>query len=199
MGTYEGSKTKRYIDIIRTYVIGPLEQFEALRKSCFATTMLIFAAIDGLGALVHEQEKAKNSERFKGYLDRLGQNYKDRAEDLWKLRNNLMHTAMNVASFMSAAEETSQHHLSTCGDYLFVNSVTLIRDFKKALDELEAQLQRNEYGLLERAEGRLEECNYDPESLSTLGTGSRNLVPATTPPPVAHRGYVRSKVPVSCE
>lgn len=192
MGAYDSSKTQAYINVIRTYVIEPLERVDGLGKSCFAATMLVFAAIDGLGALVHGDSHPGSRQRFEEFLGWLGEKYKDNAEGLWRLRNDLMHSAMNVACFMSSVpEEKGWHLVKLTEEYLFVHTGQLIEDFKRALDCLEDDLRNNCGSLFDRAEERLVERNLDRSRIA--GTTCCDGIAATTPPPVAPAKYVQLK------
>lgn len=180
---YSGSKVERYVNIVRTYVLEPLEKSDGLSQSCFATTLLVFAAIDGLGALVHDDDNASPKQRFMGFFAWLGEDYKEKGESLWELRCYLVHSALNVASFMSCANGTEGCHLSQMGEYLFIHTARLIRDFKKALDQLESEFRENRNGLFYQAEARLE---WHPrDETNTADTTCCNAVTATTPAPIA--------------
>src|ERR1043166_1190341 len=115
---YEESATFEYLKVIRQHVIQPLEA-TALGESCFAAAMLIFAAVDGLGKLTHPDDRAKAGERFKSFLPRLGAQYTRHARRLWELRNQLDHSAINVACFMSKTQDAEGEHLEWFDDHLF--------------------------------------------------------------------------------
>lgn len=182
MGGYDNSKTERYVTLVWKHVVKPLEDSQ-VGQSCFAAVMLIFAAVDGLGALLTETG-AGNSERFKTFMRRyFPGKYGECIDDLWKLRNTLMHNALNVASFLSRVPENQIEHLSRLDEYLFVHTEELLRDFKEALDRFECDMQ-TDAGLFTQAESVLKEHNVS----YTLKS------PATPPPPVSIE-YIRTKAP----
>ncbi len=179
MGTDAPEKTEAYFRIIDEHIIAPIANTD-LKKSCVATIMLIFAAMDGLGKLIHESDTAGAANRFKTFLPRMGSNYAANADALWELRNSLMHNALNTASFMSStymADMAEQHHLDmTRSDGLiFVSTTLLLKDFRSAKSRLQEEL-RQDPDLLERAASRLEWLEEDPQEIWNF--------PTTPPPPV---------------
>jgi hypothetical protein len=181
---YAGSATSEYLNAIREHVIRPLDGTQ-LSDHCFAASMLIFAAIDGLGKLIHEKADAGAGDRFKGFLPNLGDQYRLREDDLWDLRNSLDHNAINRACYMSKTDDARGEHLEVENGHLFVHTVRLFDDFRTAVDELEKVFQLNP-DLFRRAEGRLEFT-----SLELSGWRDPNV--QTTPPPVVRFRYVRER------
>jgi len=171
---YESSAACEYLRVIKQHVIHPLDTTQ-VADSCFAAVLLIFGAIDGLGKLAHENENALAGERFKSFLQRLGQEYSALGEELWRLRNTLAHSAMNVACFLSKTDEARGEHLEQDGGYIFIHTGKLLEDFKTALNKLEAEYQTNG-SLLQRAESRL---RWD--SINERGWRGGGVMP--TPPP----------------
>lgn len=147
-------KTTKYIEAIARHVISPLKN-SAVSEHCFASAILIFGAIDGLGNLIHPDENANSGTRFKYFLPRLGQKYAVSRELIWKLRNSIAHNAINVAAFMSQAEDTEFHHLEVDCGHIFVHTRQLANDFCHAFEELLAELQQD-CELSNRVESRLE-------------------------------------------
>lgn len=178
--SYDGSATQEYFRVIREHVIQPL-QSTAMSESCFGSAMLIFAAVDGLGTLTHPDEHAKAGVRFKAFLPRIGADYQARAKELWRLRNALVHSAMNVASFMSKREEAWAEHLQKEHGFLFLHTKTLLEDFRTSVDQLEQEVRRDA-ALLGRMESRLEWGCIDPW---------RNVRATSTSPPAV--GFVHHR------
>ena len=137
-------KTTKYLTLIQTYVIDPLDR-TTLSQSCFATVLMLCGCIDGFGKLIHPDEKARSGERFKYFLERLGPRYKESENELWELRNDLAHNALNVAAYLSHVHSTSIAHLkkSSCGQYLLLNTQCLLNDFKQAFNTLRDELSEN--------------------------------------------------------
>jgi len=163
--------------VIRRHVIEPLET-TGVHESCFAAAMLIFSSVDGLGMLIHSDSNAHPGARFKCFLMRMGQKYAALDEQLWKLRCSLVHSAMNVACFMSKTDDARGEHLEVSHDHVFVQTALLLLDFKTAVEHLEAEF-RTDSSLLERAESRLEWAEIQR-------SGWRDGGPPTTPPPGIH-------------
>jgi hypothetical protein len=171
---YSPTATCEYLRVIRQYVIHPLER-TSVADSCYAAALLIFGSIDGLGKLIHSDVTAGVGERFKEVLSWLGPKYSVLEDELWKLRNTLAHSAMNVACFMSKTEDARGEHLEQDHGFVFIHTVMLLEDFKSAIDKLEAKFQTDAI-LLQRAESRLV---WD--SISQPGWRGGGV--KTTPPP----------------
>ena len=171
---YPQSALAEYLRVIREHVIMPLER-TSVSESCFATAMLVFGAVDGLGKLTHPSSNAGAGDRFKHLLPRLGPTYSALANELWLLRNSLAHNAMNVACFMSKANDAWGEHLEKYGSLIFIHTGRLLSDFKAALDKLEMEFKTNAL-LFQQAESRLDWGYIDPP-------GWRNGGIIATPPP----------------
>ncbi len=176
LDTDDVNKIEAYFVIIDEHIIEPITDTD-LRKSCIATIMLLFAAMEGLGKLIHPSGTAGPGQRFRAFLARMGKNYDEHAGALWDLRNSLMHNALNTASFMSSTHMDEQEHLRMrCPDGLiFVSTILLLKNFCSAKDRLQEELHQNP-DLLERAANRLEWLEEDPRDWPRF--------PTTPPPPV---------------
>lgn len=172
--SYDQSATREYLSVIRQHVIHPLET-SGVAESCFAAALLVFGAMDGLGRLTHPDAATGAGERFKSFLQRMGAAYAAIEDDLWKLRNSLVHNAMNVACFMSKTDDARGEHLERDHGFVFVHTVRLLEDFKSAVNKLEADLHVCT-ALLQRTESRLTWDAIDEPGWR--GGGVR-----TTPPP----------------
>ena len=71
---YADTATCAYLKVIHTHVVDPFYS-SGISQHCFAAALLIFAGIDGLGKLLHPDERAAPGDRFKFFLPRLGTNY----------------------------------------------------------------------------------------------------------------------------
>jgi hypothetical protein len=101
--SYDREKIEEYFHVIEQRILGPIKKSE-IRRYCTATLLLLFAGIDGLGKLIHPDEKAGCKKRIRAFLNYMGGNYRTREKELLELRNSLVHNAINVASFMSQTE-----------------------------------------------------------------------------------------------
>jgi len=150
---YENSLTRRYVNFIRDHVLRPIET-KTISESCFATAILLFAGIDGLGKLIHENPHALSGRRFRHFIARLGPAYAEWDSVIWGLRCSLSHNALNADTYMSKLPQTRQLHLQCRGDSLLVNTLVFAEDFALALSALEEELQKN-VSLLQQTESRI--------------------------------------------
>ena len=78
----EVEKIDAYFDIIDKRIIVPIKE-RGIEKSCTATLVLLFAAIDGLGKLTCQDEDYKTpNKRFKSFLKRIGKEYDKKSDVL---------------------------------------------------------------------------------------------------------------------
>ena len=150
------SKIDEYFTLIQDRIVGPIENTD-VRQSCTATLLLLFAAIDGVGALMHANPAAGNNARIREFLKYMGEAYAHKSKQLLKLRHGLVHTAVNVESFLSKTEMTLGQHLKTVGSagFIYVNTTLMYRDFVAAFAKFRADVAKNAE-LMARASSRLE-------------------------------------------
>lgn len=171
----EHAKIDAYLDVIQSRIVEPIQNSD-LDRYCTATLLLLFAAIDGLGKLIHNDDKAGSNSRIRVFLDYMGDKYRMRKKELLRLRHSLVHNAINVASFMSQTEEGSVHHLTTIGSagFFYVNTNTMYQDFIRAFERLREEF-KNDKAKLSCAAQRLEWREDDVED--------HNLDVSPSPPP----------------
>ena len=173
----EKEKIDAYLNIIQSRIIEPIQKAD-IGRYCTATLLLLFAAIDGLGKLIHDNHKAGPSDRIRAFLDYMGGNYSKRKEKLLGLRHSLVHNAINLASYMSQTEIGSDLHLNRIGSggFIYVNTSIMCNDFVCAFEGLQEEFKNNEQ-MMSRAAERLEWIEDDIEDQYLE-------IPATPPPPV---------------
>ena len=173
----ERDKIDEYLDVIQRRIVEPIQKAD-IRRYCTATLLLLFAAIDGLGKLIHDNAKARSNERIRVFLDYMGDNYGKRKEELLGLRHSLVHNAINVASFMSQTEMGSDQHLKQIGSggFIYVNTSIMYHDFVRAFERLREDF-KNDERMMSRAAKRLEWREDDVEDQYLD-------IPATPPPPI---------------
>lgn len=175
MMAYEESKTAEYIETLERHVLIPLRD-TGLAQSCYATCMLLFSCIDGLGRLLHPTKSAGAGERFKFYLaNRMGGNYDIRQSELWKLRNALDHNAIAALTFLSHMNDSDDEHLTEWDGWVFINTTRFRDDFIASVKRLKKELVASE-PLLQQMDSRLVKKHIPPR-------GWRHDGPKTTPPP----------------
>jgi hypothetical protein len=166
----------QYLSLIEQHVIDPLQQ-SALAESCYATLLMVFGCIDGLGKLIHARDDAGAGARFKYFIARLGPEYDACTDHLWELRNSVAHNALNVAAYLSNVPSTSDVHLKTSssGTQFVVNTRCLLDDFVKAFNVLKNELDRDS-DFAKLAESRL--------TYGEIPATEFQHYPTTAPPPV---------------
>lgn len=174
--TEEWEKIDEYLRVIQSRIVEPIQKTD-IGRYCTATLLLLFAAIDGLGKLIHPNPKAAPSDRIRAFLNYMGENYSKRKKELLVLRNSLVHNAINVASFMSQTEMGSDQHLKRMGSggFIYVNTSTMYHDFVRAFERLREEFENDETKMSCAAQ-RLEWKEVDDES--------EHMDYGTPPPPV---------------
>src|SRR5687768_2036022 len=95
----EQHRIEEYLRVIQERILAPIEKTE-VQQYFTATLLLLFAAIDGLGGLLHSNDAAGSNKRILCFLDYMGGDYALNKKQLLKLRNYLVHSAINVESFL---------------------------------------------------------------------------------------------------
>jgi hypothetical protein len=168
------TKTQAYFDLIERHVLAPIKNTE-VRNSCVASLLLLFAAIDGLGRLLHSDPNAGVADRFKFFLkEYMGGKYKTHCDRIYQLRCSLAHNALSLSAFMSRTMMGESHHLrhDTALGVIFVSTPVFLKDFWHVFDELKALLATQE-GLRKQAEDRLDWISDEQRAL---------WMPFSTPP-----------------
>ena len=170
-------KINAYLDLIQERILAPIQKTE-VRHYCTATLLLLFAAIDGLGKLLHSNNQAGVSARISRFLDYMGGDYKVHKKELLNLRHSLVHNAINVASFLSQTEMGSDQHLKKTGatGLIYVNTTVMYKDFVEAFKRFHADI-KDDPAMIKRAAGRLEFRDDNPAH-------DLNIPTPTPPPPV---------------
>jgi hypothetical protein len=108
----------------------------------------------------------------------MGENYMNRKKELLDLRHSLVHSAINVASFLSQTEMGSDQHLKRMGSggFIYVNTTIMYHDFVRAFERLREELKKDG-PKMKRAAERLEWKEDDCQDQYLE-------IPTTPPPPV---------------
>ncbi len=168
-------KVNAYLTVIQDRILAPIQQTE-VREFSTATLLLLFAAIDGLGKLIHAKAQAGSNERIRSFLDYMGGDYSMRKEELLKLRNSLVHNAINVESFLSHTEISTDHHLNKMGtaEFIYVNTMKMYSDFVTTFQRFRNEIKQDRVKL-QRAANRLEwkeENAWDNQDFSDVAVPS---------------------------
>lgn len=164
------NKISEYLHVIEERILEPIEKTE-ISLYCTAVLLLLFAAIDGMGKLLHPDNKAKPKPRILECLDYMSGEYKVQKLDLYKLRCSLVHNAINVASFLSQVDMGSENHLKKIGKpaFIYVNTNTMYEDFKAAFKRFGNEIMINPV-MMDRAANRLKFREYSFEDLTIKTT-----------------------------
>ena len=201
---YLRSKTKRYMDGLRKWVVEPAKNTE-LKENCFATALLVFAGVEGIGTLLgSEADREKNKLRFLAGLGELPEEYsnlpgggsegKD-GNDLWSLRCALSHTASNRGWAMSKLDVEKSNHLKPRGDGVrLLHTPSFVADFGKVLDRIEDRI-KNDPSLLDTVEGRIHGIPWPDEADDCETTTSTSTSPGADlePPKQSKSGQKNSR------
>ena len=134
--------------------------------SCFAAVMFVFATVDSLGRLMAPSSiEGCAHKRFLYCLEQyFPRQYLEKEEELWGLRNALFHNALNVATFLAAAQEidVDYQHLEVVysTSYLFLDTAQLHEDLCAAVMAVRDELNEDPGIAIDRSK-RLEEDSVD--------------------------------------
>jgi hypothetical protein len=177
------AKVDEYLQVVQERIVAPIEDTD-IRRSCTATLLLLFAGIDGLGYLSHPNSKAGNNARILHFLKHMGGECAVNKKALLGLRNGLVHSGIAAASYLSHTELDADQHIFMDGEFIYVNSMLVFEEFKKAFVRYREELEQDA-DKMKRAADRLEWCD--------IGEGS---VPPTDdygPTPPALVEFIREK------
>ncbi len=174
-------KITAYFDCIEEHFLKPAGS-EQVSSSCTATCLLLFPVFDALGFLFSESENPGNRVRFEWTLSELSGGYEASKEELWKLRNSLIHEALFDSACLSQVQNWPHKHLDKTNDgMLLINTRTLTEDLCRLVSRLRCETKCCSDRTM-RADSRLDwgMKNYSPPS-------------DTTPPPPIIVRYLRKK------
>lgn len=156
-------KINFFFDLLNQRTIEKIENTN-INKSCTATLLLGFAVIDSLSKITCPDDqyelfrnKKGNQIRFKGFLENvMGGNYGLLKDELYDLRNDIVHTGINTKVVLS--KSAGDHHLKKMNGYLWVNTVNFLDDLKRTIERIKEDIEANgQY--LQYATNRLRELN----------------------------------------
>lgn len=132
-----------YFKVLENRILEPIEK-TGIREYCTATLLILFAAIDGLGKLLHLDDDADPNARIKCFLVYMRGDYEAHQEKLVNLRNSLVHNALNLKSLLSQAISDEGFHLKLPpngdGSLIFVNTNVMYRDFVGAFKRFQGDI-----------------------------------------------------------
>ena len=172
-------KVDAYLKILEERILDPV-RVTGIRSYCSATLLLLFAAIDGLGKLLHKDERAGCRKRICATLHYMGDKYANRKEQLLSLRNALVHNVINVESLLSNLDIEDEQHLELTMNtgFIYVNTATCAQDVVGALARFRETVIRDP-AILKKAADRLRWRTDAPAGPSSPATAT-----PSPPPPV---------------
>lgn len=132
-------KFNNYTNLLEKRTINSIDNLN-IKESCTATLLLLFAAVDSLSKITccdddyGLSKKDGNKRRFKGFLDKvMRNNYAVYKDDIYKLRNNIVHTGINTKVILSKNQD---HLVKSTDGYLWINTNQFLDDFKIAIEQI---------------------------------------------------------------
>jgi hypothetical protein len=136
-------KFSNFIELLKERTINSIDNLD-IKESCTATLLLLFAAVDSLSKItcinpeydLYKKNKSGNKDRFKGFLDNvMGNKYKIYNDNIYDLRNDIVHTGINTKVILSKSQD-HEKHLKLVDGYLWINTNQFLDDFKKAIEQI---------------------------------------------------------------
>ena len=139
-------KFKNFINLLKERTIYPIDNTD-IKESCTATLLLLFAVVDSLSKITcsdsdYESFKKKrgNKDRFTGFLSEvMGNKYAVRSDDIYDLRNDIVHTGINTKVILYKSQDPEKH-LEPFDKYLWINTNQFLDDLKNALDKIKKDI-----------------------------------------------------------
>ena len=144
-------KINKFMNLLKERTIDPIEVMD-IKESCTATLLLIFAAIDSLSKITcddssYEIYSSSNGnkdvgKRFKDFLTiEMDKKYSQFKGDIYALRNDIVHTGIPIRVTLSKHELNRNSHLQKKDGNLFINTLQLLDDFKRALEVISINIK----------------------------------------------------------
>ena len=173
-------KINNFIDLLKERTINQIDDTD-IKESCTATLLLIFAAVDSLSKITCNDDdynlfknKTGNKKRFTGFLENvMGNKYSNFKDDIYNLRNDIVHTGINIKVILSKNQHRDKH-LQKLNGHLWINTRQFLDDFKKAIDQIYINI-KNKGTFFQNAMNRLKEFNiielHEQEDMATPSPG----------------------------
>lgn len=165
-----------FLNLLSARTIEPIDNTD-IKESCTATLLLIFAAVDSLSKITCTNEeyaqftgKTGNKVRFKNFLEKLmGDGYARLKDELYDLRNDIVHTGINTKVILSKYAECD--HLKEVDGHLWVNTSRFLDDLKETIRQIYKDIDtKGPY--FQNAANRLQELNIidvDQDAMPSAG------------------------------
>jgi hypothetical protein len=135
-------KIAEFMDLLEGRTIKKIDDGVIIKESCTATLLLIFAVIDSLSKITCTdpeyalyQQKKGNRVRFTNFLENVMRGpYAQFNDRLYELRNDIVHTGINVKVAMS--KEKHAPHLMEVDEELQINTSQFLDDLKETVKRI---------------------------------------------------------------
>ena len=136
-------KFDTYIEKLEERTINPIDDLK-INRSCTATLLLLFAAIDSLSTLTCDKDGYKlfkknekhpgSGIRFTSFISNLmGGKYAGRESDLWSLRCSIVHTGFGKKVQITKSNNRDMHLEEDRNGFLWINTNQFFDDLKNAI------------------------------------------------------------------
>ena len=137
------NKFNKFVTFLRNRTTNSIDNSK-IKESCTATLLLLFAAVDSLSKItccnseydLYKKNQGGNRARFTGFLDKvMGDDYAVFKDDIYNLRNDIVHTGINTKVILSKSQD-HEKHLKLVDEYLWINTNRFLDDVKKAIEQI---------------------------------------------------------------
>jgi hypothetical protein len=140
-------KFNQFVNLLEERAVNAIENSD-IKKSCTATLLLLFAAVDSLSKITcndSDYELYKNNKgvknRFNCFLDEImGNKYSIYKENIYKLRNDIVHTGVNAKVILSKESDYVKHLEFDNQGNLWINTFQFLKDLKIAIDKIKKNI-----------------------------------------------------------
>jgi hypothetical protein len=140
-------KFSQFVKLLEERTVNAIENSD-INKSCTATLLLLFAAIDSLSKITcndldyESYKKNKGVEnRFNCFLDdHMRNKYSIYKNNIYKLRNDIVHTGVNAKVILSKESDYVKHLEVDNQGNLWINTFQFLKDLKKAIDQIKKNI-----------------------------------------------------------
>ena len=141
-------KITDFFDLLNRRTIEAIESSD-IKESCTATLLLLCAAVDSLSKLTCDDNQYAaflnhrgNKVRFQHFLqDVMGGDYGRLKDQLYDLRNDIVHTGINTQVVLS--KHQNDQHLEEVDGYLWVNTGRFVDDLKQIIQRIKEDIEAN--------------------------------------------------------
>jgi hypothetical protein len=140
-------KIADFLGLLEKRTIDAIDGNIKIKESCTATLLLIFAVIDSLSKItctdaeyIQFRHKKGNKVRFTNFLGNLlGRSYGKFKDQLYDLRNDIVHTGINAKVVLS--KDKHAYHLQEVDGELWINTSQFLEDLKGTVKQIRQNIE----------------------------------------------------------